>query len=354
MNMNTLKSMIAVLVALTITGCYWTQPEPSGSLGVSIEAPDVSSSSEIGASATLEEIDGVVAIFLFSESVMVQGESSFNEISSELSDSFETSFYDADLDPTKELEQTTFTAEADGAQALWTLFDSSQGTSGSSRFTGLEVGEEYFLLTFGGGIASDADYVGFDTATVGSTEQVTLRLDSDFNSFYSFLVDNYDFPPETESVSVTYGRAEDATPFILPSELFYDVIDASIATIDISQYKTDFDSSPDFYVSDTSGSPPAVSLAQRLTEMDYLSTDGSSVDGSSGSRLQLPSSDSVIGELEYGQEVQLVITDTAARGVTNTAEFPSQVIGITEPFTVGVDANNADVKLYQWTAVVGG
>lgn len=206
MNMNTrqetngvriMKGILAAVAIFGITGCYWTQPEPSGTLSVSIQAPDVSGSSEIGASATLEEIDGVLTIYLFSERVMTQGESSFNELGTELSNSFETAFNVNDLDPTEELEQTTFTAEVDGAQALWTLFDSSQGTSGSSYFTGLNVGEEYFVLAAGGGPGSDVSYVGFDTATIGSDSLVSITLDSDFSEFYSFLVENYGFSPET-------------------------------------------------------------------------------------------------------------------------------------------------------------
>lgn len=127
------------------------------------------------------------------------------------------------------------------------------------------------------------------------------------------------------------------------------MIDASEDSINLTNHKVLY-LSEQFYVSDTSPElENSFTLAERLTQMTYLSADGSSVNGSSGSRASAPSSGGTIGEFQYGRQMQLVVTSTETRGTDFTNESATGVIGITEPFTVGVDTTPS-VELYEWAS----
>ncbi|MFW5826746.1 MAG: hypothetical protein ACOCU4_01565 [Alkalispirochaeta sp.] len=349
----------ALLLVAALAGCYWTPPQDEGAITISVSGETLAGS-EITASAE-DDPDTFFFAQIASESLLKgdpeTAESAITEANRELQEAFQ----DATTTESGDFESFDITASVPDVQLQAAFVNLGEATGSSSNFSGLRAGESYLVTVYAGrfdtATESSPDFnIGFTTATVtgGETQTVNLTLDATPEEYAQFMDDEYgvqafdDEPTEDEPTleepltAELYLFASDQASDVYwqsPPEqpdVHFDIIDASNDSITFDAHKVEVTFEPgQFYASDTAGQ--AVTLAERLTQMSYLSVDDATIDPSSGTRPILPSDGSSVGTLTVGQEIQIVVTDASTRGVADTKEDVAQFIGVTPVFTFGED-----------------
>lgn len=341
----------AIFVTVTMVGCYWTPPEDEGAISISLNNQDVQSSS-VGASAT-DTVDTFFFAQIASESLL-RGEPDVAEAAiAEANQELQAQFEELATDPNStDFDSFEVTVSVPDVQLQAAFLNLGDATGSSSSFSGLRAGESYLVTVFAGAFdpetQSNPDFsVGYATATItgGETQTVNLTLDATFENYAQFLFDEYGIEsiddgtaqdePQTGELYIFASQASDAFPDF-PAEqpdVHFDIIDASSDSINFDNHKVE--EAGQLYASDFASQD--VTLANRLTQMNYLSIDNTTIDPTSGTRPILPSDGSSVGTVTVGQEIQIVVTDASTRGVDDTQDDVAEFIGITSPFTFGED-----------------
>lgn len=347
MKRQTVRIAIAALLVTALAGCYWTPDQSEGGVSIQINQSELSASQ-------VEVPDAIYSAYVI-DADMMRGDpqardQAFEELDLALEDAF-SAFETQDFQTVEELEAffnnfeiniTLPTIRVQGA-----FFS---GTSGTNSFRGLKAGAEYLVVVnaFGTAAETTIDNVGYSTVTIeaGETKTVSLDLTTDWLAFYQYLENNFGYVEPPASVIVDAGVAADADSFSLPSPLYYDFINADAAggDIDISTYFANGEVG--FYVADIIGD---TNLSVRIASAPLIDSSGNTIpDPSTGTRPQLPSDGLIEGVLS-GIRVRVVIVDAAQRGeiaTSPTGDPGAQVVGISDPFTVGLD--DPTIDMYSW------
>jgi hypothetical protein len=170
---------VVLLVTLLLGGCYWTPQGAEGAITLEID------SGQIGTSQT-EPFDGIFLGYVIADDLMrgdtVAAEGALTEIEQAQTEAFNK------FSQTGNAEDLNVNVSFPSIQLQLNVFN---GTSGSNTFAGLRAGREYLVVVTAA--SSDAEGIGFTTATVeaGENKRVNLDLANNFNAFDQFLADRY-------------------------------------------------------------------------------------------------------------------------------------------------------------------
>lgn len=364
----------AIVVTVTMVGCYWTPPDDEGAISISLNIEDVESSS-LGASAT-----GTVDAFFFaqiaSESLLQEEPDAAEAAIAEANQKLEAQFEELETDPTStDLDSFEVAVSEPDVQLQAAFLNLGDATGSSSSFSGLRAGESYLVTVFGSRFDSETESspdfnVGFTTATItgGETKEVNLTLGSTYEQYNQFLVDEYgismDDSGTTDDTSDTGGNisatiypggyyASNPNDYNVPETLHYDFIDASQTPIDISPHVSDGASN---YAEDYSTTVSQY-LSTVIQEATVVDSSGTVVSGTSrpiADTISLETALSLsLSNIEPGQTLQLLITSEAERGTEPIDLSPQTAIGISSSFTVEAGVTSVPiVYLYVWDNLI--
>lgn len=246
-------SAILVLIALVLSGCFWTPDDArEGGVNLRIHKGDLS------AARTLDEVDGLYLGFIISDDLMrgdnAAAEQALDEVFegfyNGLNDWYETSYTDPEsFDPSDFSVSLSFPSIQVQAEFF-------TGTSGTSDFRGLRAEEDYLVVVIANTFEPEIEGVGYDVVEIKAGESRTVDLDiSDANwtGLERFLVDRYDLdytpdeyvPPEAPvDVPATIVITGDGLPGGQGGPeiyLYYDLIDGDAGLPSEGTWNTNFE-----------------------------------------------------------------------------------------------------------------
>lgn len=324
-------TMMILVIALILSGCYWTPEGEEGAITLEIDA------GALGASQ-LQDYNGFFFGYVVADDLLrgdqTAAEEAFTEVEAALDDAFSQN--------PESPEDFNIKIAFPSIQLQANLF---KGTSGSNTFAGLRAGREYLVVVTAGTDATDG--IGYTVTTVDAGENKTVRLDlgNKYAEFDQFLRQRYGIIQGDQGpVDVAVSLQAVGTLPTVPSPLYYDIVDVSSVDFSLDEYYATYLSLA--YVSEFSSlNGPDLSVA--LSNLPLVNADGSAVpDSASGNRLQLPA-DNVITGLKSGMKVRILIVDETNRATTSP-QAGTTAITLTDPFTVGYSTGTFTLPLYEW------
>lgn len=225
-----LAAVLAIAVAVSLAGCYWTVDESAeGGLRLEIAMPPEG----IVSAGSLNDPHGFLLVYVIEETVLLGGPDAVGQLFDQL---------EAELDRLdEELDTIEFTSEADFQRFLDSFrveveFPSAQfrgqfinykaGASGRSTFRGLNAGSRYLVVVeaYGEDESSGMEMysIGFTRTTVraGETRAVPIPMggEEEKQRFLDFLRDTYGYPPTgPDDLEATWVHQADAVFDYAPS-----------------------------------------------------------------------------------------------------------------------------------------